>query len=67
MQYRLKKLYSHESVNENNFKYAFLKTYSKASKMEEKKFVPPKFSEALKDLTSLIKEMGSPDLNTDSI
>lgn len=54
LQYRIRKLYAQESVNEHNFRNCLLRTYSKTVKMESDKFLPPKFSAAVKDLIDSI-------------
>lgn len=57
LQYRIRKFYTKESVNEHNFRHVLLKTYTKSVKLEASKFLPPKFSEALEDLVDLMYEM----------
>ena len=54
LQYRVKRMYCQENVNEANFRRVLVKTYKKAKKMEIDKFLPPKFSDAMKDLADLL-------------
>jgi len=54
LQYRVRKLYSKQSINELNFQSALLKAYNKSVQIEKTIVGPPKFSEALKDLAQLI-------------
>jgi len=59
-QYRIRKFYSNESINESNFRNIVLRSFQKAKKLEKSKFLEPKFSVAVKDLISLMIEMKSP-------
>lgn len=57
LQYRLRKFYTQEPCNETAFRHTLLKTYKKSTKMEQDKFIPPKFSEAVKDFAQLMFAM----------
>lgn len=58
LQYRIKRLYTDDTVNERNYKKVLHRTYLKARHMERDKFIPPKFSEAMKDLAGLLFDNG---------
>ena len=62
MQYRIRKLYNNQSFNEINFKHVLLKSYKKTLKMEEQKYIQPKFSEAIKDLIQIISRSATSTL-----
>ena len=47
-----------DPVSERNYKKVLHKTYLKARHMERDKFIPPKFSEAMKDLAGLLFDNG---------
>lgn len=38
LQYRVRKFYANETVNESNFKHTLLKTVNRCAKMEKSKF-----------------------------
>ena len=54
LQYRVRKFYLDEPVNENTFKHVLRRALRKCTKMEQHKFASPKFSQALTDLSSLL-------------
>jgi hypothetical protein len=56
LQYRIRKFYANEVVNENNFVNLLIKTYNKTIKLETSKYIPPRFSEAMKDLIMSVSE-----------
>ena len=56
LQYRIRKFYANEVVNENNFVNLLIKTYNKTIKLETSKYIPPRFSEAIKDLIMSVSE-----------
>jgi hypothetical protein len=62
LQSRILSNFKSDSANESEFKIRLLKTYDMLLKLEAHKYLPPKFSDAFKDLVAhIIKEqIGSP-------
>ena len=64
LQYRLKKLYTSETVSETNFKHVMMRVVRKCAKLEQTKFAYPKFSEAISDLCEVLSAQKSADGTT---
>ena len=55
MQYRLRKFYAGEEVNEKNFESTLLTTFEKCKALEKGKLIKPMFSEAITDLIKVVR------------
>lgn len=54
LQYRLRKVYRSEALNESNYQAVLIRAVRKLQRMERSKFAKPKFSEALTDLCDVL-------------